>query len=66
MTNQYPNGSKWVARRVNLDREAYTIIKRATRERGLGKRGFSKTLRQIIHEWNELQHRAGPYPLHLD
>jgi hypothetical protein len=34
MTNQDPNASKWVARRVNFDIKAYAIIKRAARERG--------------------------------
>jgi hypothetical protein len=66
MKDQYPNESKWIARRVNLDLRTYTAVKLAARDRGLGERGFSKALRQIIREWDEFQRRAGPYPLHLD
>jgi hypothetical protein len=60
MTNRSPNQPKWVPCRVNLDLNTYTIVKLAARDRGLGERGFSKALRQIVLEWDEFQRRAGP------
>ncbi|MGD2158774.1 MAG: hypothetical protein PVG32_17985 [Anaerolineales bacterium] len=66
MTNRYPNESKWITRRVNLDPKTYDTVKLAARDRGLGERGFSKALRQIIREWDVLKRRFNRYPLNLD
>jgi hypothetical protein len=46
---------------VNLDESAYTIVARVIHERGLGGRGFSKAVRLIIREWDELQ-RDNDFP----
>lgn len=41
----------YLRRAVNLQREQVWLIERVARERGLGKRGFSAALRQMINEW---------------
>ena len=46
--------NKYMTKNVVLEPVDYNIVKETANIRGLGRKGFSAALRQIIREWKEL------------
>jgi hypothetical protein len=46
---------QFIQRKVTFEEGDYWIVRRTAEARGLGQRGFSAALRQIVREWQELR-----------
>ena len=53
----------YIPRMVNLEPSDYNLVQHYAREKGLGSKGFSATLRLILREWLALRQQLITPPI---